>query len=75
MEGMKAQGIQTSIHYPPVHRFQIYEKDWLDKGASLPITEDVVSREVTLPLYPIMKDVQVEWAVRAAQQVLKEMQQ
>jgi len=73
MEGMKAQGIQTSIHYPPVHRFQIYEKDWLDKGASLPITEDVVSREVTLPLYPIMKDVQVEWVVRAAQQVLKEM--
>jgi len=74
MEGMKAQGIQTSIHYPPVHRFQIYEKDWLDKGASLPITEDIVSREVTLPLYPIMKDIQVEWVVRAAQQVLKEMQ-
>jgi dTDP-4-amino-4,6-dideoxygalactose transaminase len=72
MEGMKAQGIQTSIHYPPVHRFHIYEEDWLARGKSLPLTEDVSSRQVTLPLYATMQVEQVEWVAHAARQVLKE---
>jgi dTDP-4-amino-4,6-dideoxygalactose transaminase len=74
MEGMKAQGIQTSIHYPPVHRFHSYENDWLTRGDLLPITEDVASRQITLPLYATMRNEQVEWVARAAGQVLKEMQ-
>lgn len=74
MEGMKTQGIQTSVHYPPVHRFQIYETDWLTSGSLLPITEEVSSCHVTLPLYAAMRDEQVEWVAHAAQQVLKEVQ-
>ena len=74
MDGMKAQGIQTSIHYPPAHRFHIYEKDWQDRGAPLPITDDASSREITLPLYPTMQNEQVEWVARAAEQALKELQ-
>jgi dTDP-4-amino-4,6-dideoxygalactose transaminase len=72
MEGMKLQGIQTSVHYPPVHRFHIYEEDWLARGDILSLTEEVSSRQVTLPLYPTMRDEQVEWVVRAVEQVLKE---
>jgi dTDP-4-amino-4,6-dideoxygalactose transaminase len=74
MEGMKGQGIQTSIHYPPIHRFQIYEHDWAGRNTSLPLTEDVSARQVTLPLYATMQTEQVEWVVRAAGKVLKEMQ-
>jgi dTDP-4-amino-4,6-dideoxygalactose transaminase len=74
MEGMKEQGIQTSIHYPPVHRFQIYEKDWLSRGNHLPLTEEVSSRQVTLPLYATMQNEQVEWVAHAAKFVLKGMQ-
>jgi dTDP-4-amino-4,6-dideoxygalactose transaminase len=71
MEGMKARGVQTSIHYPPVHHFQIYRCDAL-RGL-LPLTEEAASREVTLPLYPTMREEQVDWVVRAAGDVLKEM--
>jgi dTDP-4-amino-4,6-dideoxygalactose transaminase len=74
MEGMKAQGVQTSIHYPPVHRFHIYENDWLTRRHQLPLTEDVSSRQVTLPLYATMKNEHVEWVTHAARKVLKEMQ-
>ena len=49
MAEMKARGIQTSIHYPPVHRFSAYRRD---DGPTLPITDDGAPREVTLPLYP-----------------------
>lgn len=59
---MKEQGIQTSIHYPPIHTFTSFK----DGGRwELPITEDVASREVTLPLYPAMSDDEVATVVTA----------
>ena len=39
MENMKAQGIQTSIHYPPIHHFTAFEKM---TNSVLPVTEGVV---------------------------------
>jgi dTDP-4-amino-4,6-dideoxygalactose transaminase len=40
-------GIQTSVHYPAVHRFSIYKKF----SKSLPLTEYVADNELTLPMY------------------------
>ncbi len=53
---MKAAGVQTSLHYPPIHQFSHYRKyDSHSQGQpSLPITEAVAAREVTLPLFPTM---------------------
>jgi dTDP-4-amino-4,6-dideoxygalactose transaminase len=53
MEQMKSEGIQTSIHYPPIHQFTAYQS--LGQHG-LTITEDTAGREVTLPLYPGMTD-------------------
>jgi dTDP-4-amino-4,6-dideoxygalactose transaminase len=72
MESLKQQGIQTSIHYPPVHRFSIYETEWRARGLLLPITESVATRQVTLPLYPSMRNEQVHWVAQAAKQALQE---
>lgn len=70
MEGMKARGIQTSIHYPPVHTFTAYKEH--AKGADqLPVTDEVAAREVTLPLYPTMTDEQVHLVVESAVAALK----
>jgi dTDP-4-amino-4,6-dideoxygalactose transaminase len=68
MEGMKAAGIQTSIHYPPIHQFTSFKKNQSD--AKLPITEDVASREVTLPLYPHLTDAQVEFVVKTIGKII-----
>jgi dTDP-4-amino-4,6-dideoxygalactose transaminase len=72
MEALKQRGIQTSIHYPPVHRFSIYEAEWKKRGSSLPITEEAASRQITLPLYPTMRDEQVEWVAQAVKETLNE---
>ena len=72
MEGLKSHGVQTSIHYPPVHQFQIYHDDWQKRGASLPVTEEAAARQVTLPLYPTMRDEQVEWVAQAIKETLRD---
>lgn len=40
-------GIQTSVHYPPIHKFSVYQ----DYTTSLPVTEYVSDNEITLPMY------------------------
>jgi dTDP-4-amino-4,6-dideoxygalactose transaminase len=65
MEQMKLQGIQTSIHYPPVHKFTSYQEFGDSISTRLPITESVAGREVTLPLYPAMTNEDVALVVRA----------
>lgn len=62
MSSMKEAGIQTSIHYPPIHKFSAYRSTIYN---DLPITEDVCSREVTLPLFPSLGPQQEETVVRA----------
>lgn len=46
-ERLHAAGIQTSVHYPPVHRFSTYRQC----GAKLPKTEAVADALITLPMY------------------------
>ncbi len=70
MERMKQQGIQTSWHYPPVHRFSVYKEAYASRPNPLPVTDEVAQREVTLPLYPTMTDEQVGWVVEAAKEAL-----
>ena len=55
---LKKAGIQTSIHYPPVHHFEYYRKR-CSVETDLPVTEDVAARELSLPLFPGMTQDQI----------------
>jgi dTDP-4-amino-4,6-dideoxygalactose transaminase len=54
MNHLKKAGIQTSIHYPPIHFFKFYRNRFGYKHGTLPKTEYVGAHEVTLPLHPLM---------------------
>ena len=58
---LKAEGIQTSIHYPPIHHFSAFRET--SKDVHLPVTEAFASRELTLPLYPSLAPDQVDTIV------------
>ena len=51
---LQAEGIQTSVHYPPIHRFTAYESS--TRTTPLPVTEELAPRLLTLPLYPGLTD-------------------
>jgi len=56
-------GIQTSVHFPPVHRFSAYRERFPD--VRLPRTEAVSARELTLPLFAHMSDAQLDRVIDA----------
>ena len=72
MENLREQGIQTSYHYPPVHLFSIYQDNWRSNNHPLPLTEEISSRQVTLPLFSTMKEEQVHVVVQAVGRAIQE---
>jgi dTDP-4-amino-4,6-dideoxygalactose transaminase len=60
MRRMRERGVQTSVHYPAIHRFSFYRERF---PVDLPRTEAIAGRVLTLPLFPAMKDSQVEHVV------------
>lgn len=57
------KGIQTSIHYSPIHLFTYYRQRFGYQEGLLPRTESVAAREVTLPLYPTMSEDNLSYVV------------
>jgi dTDP-4-amino-4,6-dideoxygalactose transaminase len=72
MEGMKFRGVQTSIHYPPIHQFRAYRELRDNTNYDLPITEDLAARQISLPLYPGMSEADVHFVVEALRDALAE---
>ncbi len=64
MDDLRGLGVQSSIHYPPIHRFSYHAARYPD--VVLPVTEAVAAREVTLPLYPAMTEEDVDYVLVAA---------
>jgi len=60
------RGIQTSVHYPAVHRFSAYRRP----ERSLPKTEFIADQEITLPLFGTLTEHQVDYIARCLAECL-----
>jgi dTDP-4-amino-4,6-dideoxygalactose transaminase len=70
IDKMRAYGIQTSIHYPPIHQFKYYKQIY--PNIRLAHTEAFAAHEVTLPLYPGMTSNQLSLVIKSVNQSLFE---
>jgi dTDP-4-amino-4,6-dideoxygalactose transaminase len=69
IDHLRSEGIQTTIHYPPVHRMTLYSRLW--PAVSLPRTDDFAQRELTLPLHPAMTAETVGTVVGALERAVR----
>lgn len=70
-EFLMEHGIQTSVHYPPSHRFKIY-KDYVT--GELPMTEYVADNEFTLPMYGSLSEEQIIYIVDVLKKGLRHLE-
>src|SRR6266480_3621670 len=63
IDRLRKDGIQTTVHYPPLHRLTFYNDLYPD--SCLPRTEEFARRELTLPLHPRMIPATVELVVNS----------
>jgi len=71
MQEMKKLNIGTGLHFLAVHQLSFYKKHYPLPDGSLPETEYISERIVSLPLYSLMKETDVQEVVFAIQDILK----
>jgi dTDP-4-amino-4,6-dideoxygalactose transaminase len=69
MESLRRSGIQSSIHYPPVHLFSYYRGLYPD--VALPKSEEFCRRELSLPLHPALAEADVDRVVTGLRTALE----
>jgi dTDP-4-amino-4,6-dideoxygalactose transaminase len=70
MDGLRALGIGTGLHFEAVHLHTYYRERFGYREGMLPVAEKVCSRIVSLPLFPSMTDGDAADVVAAVRQVL-----
>ena len=67
---LKKNEIGTSVHYIPLYRFSVFnESGYTEKD--FPGCEDIFSREVSLPIYPGMTDLEIDYVIENVMDILE----
>jgi len=62
MHHLEQQGIMTKVYFSPVHQTHFY-KNVLKYHDSLPVTEDVANKIISLPFYPGIKREEIDYVI------------
>ena len=71
MEELKQNGIGTQVHYIPVNSHPYYEKKYGKyKANDFPVTEAYYNKCLSIPLYPIMTDEDVNYISKTLKYII-----
>ena len=68
---MRQKNIGVNIHYIPVYKFSYYKRHFSFNVNDFPVTEDIYSRIITLPLFSKITDEDVKSVVNAVKESLR----
>lgn len=71
MEELKARRIGTQVHYIPVHLQPYYRRHFGYRDSQYPVAERYYSRALSLPLFPKMRDDEVELVIESLHEVIE----
>ncbi len=72
IEKMAVAGIGTSVHYKPLHQMSYYKERYNLKSHDFPIAEKTWQGNVSLPLFPFMKEYELEYICNNVKIILKQ---
>lgn len=68
-ETLRAEGIQTSVHYPPIHLFSAYQRLGAS-SAQVPRTEELAGRLLSLPMHAKLTSDDIAYVATALEHAL-----
>lgn len=69
ISGLRSYGIEASFHYLPLHSSMMGRKLGY-KAGDFPISEEVASTLIRLPIYPQLKNSEIDYIVAALEKVI-----
>jgi hypothetical protein len=69
---LKKRGVGTSVHYFPVHYHPYYRENYGFRAEDYPVVGTEFERLISLPLFPLMQDADVDRVVEATEAIVAE---
>ncbi|HHT9117298.1 MAG TPA: DegT/DnrJ/EryC1/StrS family aminotransferase [Candidatus Hypogeohydataceae bacterium YC38] len=70
IQKLQEENIGTSVHFIPLHLHPYYRQRYGYRKGDFPVAEDVYERIVSLPLYPMLTEEDVEYVIRAVFKII-----
>ena len=67
---MRERNIGVNVHYIPIYRFSYYQEHFNINHNNFPVTEEVFSKIITLPIFQKMSDNDVEDVIMSVKKLL-----
>jgi len=68
----KEWNIETgTLYYPPCHLQPVYKRNFGYKEGMFPVAEDILKRQITLPMYPQLEEKNVDYVLDGLKKSLK----
>jgi perosamine synthetase len=67
LDELKKEGVGCSVHWRPLHRHPYYEETFGWRAEEFPVASSVWERLISLPLFPGMREEEVEHVVRTVE--------
>jgi dTDP-4-amino-4,6-dideoxygalactose transaminase len=68
---LEKSGIMSRVYFQPIHLKIFYKKYFGYKVGDLPLTEEISKKVLTLPLYPTLPDMYIDYIIRIIKTCLK----
>jgi len=71
IEALKSENIRTSVHFIPIHMHSYYKKKYGYDPEDFPISKKVYEGDISLPLYPMMTDLDVDDVINGVKKLIE----
>jgi dTDP-4-amino-4,6-dideoxygalactose transaminase len=72
VELLRERGVGTSVHCIPLHTMHFYQERYGYRTGDFPVTENVYSRCLSLPIYPAMSDEDIAYVIENVLALVRE---
>ena len=72
VELLRERGVGTSVHCIPLHTMDFYQKTYGYRTGDFPVTEDIYSRCLSLPIYAAMSAEDVAYVIETVHNLIRE---
>ncbi|GJQ57627.1 MAG: DegT/DnrJ/EryC1/StrS family aminotransferase [Candidatus Scalindua sp. AMX11] len=67
---LQEKGVGVAVNYRPIHLLKYYRSRFGYKEGDFPVAEKIGARTISIPLYPGLKDIEVDYIVTSLQHIL-----
>ncbi|MBZ0156998.1 MAG: DegT/DnrJ/EryC1/StrS family aminotransferase [Alphaproteobacteria bacterium] len=67
---LQESGVGVAVNYRPIHLLEYYRKYFGYKEGDFPIAEKIGGETISLPLYPLLRDEEAEYVIRAVMEAV-----